>query len=100
MKKAARARRNREKGVKGGDGADATTMVAEPSGSYRNESSDLLDLLLEAEQAGLSPDRVQKLRVRLERGPAMLPGRIAELERSVRNWLYRREHVTGSRLLP
>lgn len=97
MKKAARARNNRGMAVQNNDGG---AVVAENSSAYGNASADLLDLLLEAEQAGLSPDRVQKLRERLERGPAMLPKRIAELERSVRNWLYRREHVTGSRLLP
>jgi hypothetical protein len=80
------------------------TILAEQSPEYRHAAADLLDLLLEAERAGLPAERAQRLRERLEHGPAMLPTRLAELERSVRNWLHRREgngqDVTGSRLLP
>jgi hypothetical protein len=80
--------------------ADAVAIMAEQSPEYRSASSDLLGLLVEAEQAGLPRDRAQRLRDRLERGPAILPSRMVELERSLRNWLFRKENVTGSRLSP
>jgi hypothetical protein len=80
--------------------ADTVAIMAEQSPEYRSASSDLLGLLVEAEQAGLPSDRAQRLRDRLERGPAILPSRMVELERSLRNWLFRKENVTGSRLSP
>jgi hypothetical protein len=97
MRKAARARIARSMSAKK---RDTGAVVRERSPEYGNASSDLLGLLTEAERAGLSTDRAQRLRERLERGPAILPERVAEIERSLRNWLYRREDVTGSRLSP
>lgn len=97
MEKAGRARRNRGMAARR---ADAVAIMAEQSPEYRSASSDLLGLLVEAEQAGLPRDRAQRLRDRLERGPAILPSRMVELERSLRNWLFRKENVTGSRLSP
>lgn len=97
MEKAGRARRNRGMTARR---ADAVAIMAEQSPEYRSASSDLLGLLVEAEQAGLPRDRAQRLRDRLERGPAILPSRMVELERSLRNWLFRKENVTGSRLSP
>lgn len=97
MEKAGRARRNRGMAARR---VDTVAIMAEQSPEYRSASSDLLGLLVEAEQAGLPSDRAQRLRDRLERGPAILPSRMAELERSLRNWLYRKENVTGSRLSP
>jgi len=97
MEKARRARRKR--GMAADNGA-AVAILSEPSQEYRLASADLLDLLRAAESAGLSRQRAQRLRDQVERGPAMLPSRIAELERSLRNWLHRKENVTGSRLSP
>jgi len=101
MQKAVRSRAKHAMARKNGG---AAAMVAEQSPEYRHAAADLLDLLLEAERAGLPAERAQRLRERLEHGPAVLPARLAELERSVRNWLHRREgnrpDVTGSRLLP
>ncbi len=99
MEKARRSRGYRSMALK----CDATVaMMAEQSLEYRNASTDLLGLLGDAERAGLPASRAQKLRSQLENGPVLLPTRIAELERSLRNWLHRREgkDVTGSRLLP
>lgn len=89
MEKAARARKSR--------GLEA---VAEPAPQYRYASADLLELLLEAEEVGLRPERAQRLRRELQRTPAPTATRIAELERSLRNWLHQRVDVTGSRLSP
>jgi hypothetical protein len=99
MKKAGRARRNRGMAAVHRDSA---SMVSERTPEYLRASADLLQLLGDAERAGLRRSRAQRLRDQLECGPVMLPSRIAELERSLRNWLYRREgkDVTGSRLLP
>ena len=97
MEKAGRARRNRGLAARR---VDTVAIMAEQSPEYRSASSDLLGLLVDAEQAGLPTDRAQRLRDRLERGPAILPSRMAELEQSLRNWLYRKENVTGSRLSP
>ena len=82
--------------------SDNVLLVAQSSPEHQNASADLLGLLGEAEAAGLPANRAQKLRSQIERGPVLLPMRIAELERSLRNWLHRREgkDVTGSRLLP
>ncbi len=98
MQKAARARRSHNMAS---ERRSAAAIVAEQSPAYRQASADLLALLSDAEKAGLSPRRAQKLRDQLERGPVVLPARVAELERSLRNWLHRREKdVTGFRLLP
>ncbi|MES2359094.1 MAG: hypothetical protein V4529_12250 [Gemmatimonadota bacterium] len=97
MEKAGRTRRNRGMAVRR---ADAVAIMAEQSPEYRSASSDLLGLLVDAERAGLPRERAQRLRDRLERGPAILPSRMVELERSLRNWLFRKENVTGSRLSP
>lgn len=94
MKKAERTRRNR------GLGAVAVAAIAEPAPQYRYASADLLELLIEAEEVGLRPERAQRLRRELQRTPPPTAERIAELERSLRNWLHRREDVTGSRLSP
>ena len=97
MRKAARARGNRT-GMAAGESA-----VAEPEPEYKNNryaTADLLELLIEAEEAGLKRERGLRLRRELRREPAPTPARIAELERSLRNWLHRRVDVTGSRLSP
>lgn len=94
MKKAERTRRNR------GLGAVAVAAIAEPVPQYRYASADLLELLIEAEEVGLRPERAERLRRELQRTPPPTAERIAELERSLRNWLHRREDVTGSRLSP
>ena len=79
----------------------ADAIVAEQSPEYREASTDLLRLLGDAEKAGLSARRAQRLRDQLEHGPVISPTRVAEIERSLRNWLHRREKdVTGFRLLP
>lgn len=92
MKKAERTRRNR--------GLGAVAAIAEPAPQYRYASADLLELLIEAEEVGLRPERAERLRRELQRTPPPTAERIAELERSLRNWLHRREDVTGSRLSP
>jgi hypothetical protein len=97
MRKVARSRRSRNMASSSGiTGA----IVAERSPECRQAATDLLGLLSDAERAGLSAERAQRLRDRLERGPVILPSRVAELERSLRNWLHKREDVTGFRLLP
>jgi len=97
MNKAARARRNRGLGAASSGTLAGITTVAEESPEYRNASTDLLELLVEAEQAGLKTERAQRLRDRLARH-TIAPVRMAEIERSLRNWLYKRVDVTGSRL--
>jgi hypothetical protein len=96
MRKASRVRskRNLDAVV-----SDTVAVVAESSPKYGDASTDLLDLLFEAEQAGLRLDRVQRLRERIERG-VIGPARLVEIERSLRNWLHRHVDVTGSRLSP
>ena len=99
MQKAARARRSRNMAS---DSGNTGAMVAESPPGYRHESADLLELLGDAERAGLSAQRAQRLRDQLERGPSIPSARVAEIERSLRNWLHKRERkdVTGFRLLP
>jgi len=98
MRKAARARSHRTASA-----ASDGQAVAEPAQQYRADrfaTADLMELLIEAEEVGLKPERGQKLRRELRRQPAPTPSRIEELERSLRNWLHRRVDVTGSRLSP
>jgi hypothetical protein len=91
MRKAARTRERRAVARKN---AGTASMVAEQSPEYRHAAADLLDLLREAERAGLPAARAQRLRDRLEHGPLIVPSRIVELERSLRKWLARRDDLS------
>ncbi|MDQ2889009.1 MAG: hypothetical protein M3R65_00455 [Gemmatimonadota bacterium] len=97
MRKAARSRNKRGLAP---NTRDTGAITGDDTPENHEAFSDLLDLLSQAEQAGLAPQRADLLRERIERGPALLPARISELERSLRNWLHRREDVTGFRLSP
>jgi hypothetical protein len=97
MKKAARARSNRKLAA---GTRDADLAVAEPTPEYRYARADLMELLVEAEEAGLPARRGRQLRRELQGGQALTAERIAEWERSLRNWLHRKVDVTGSRLSP
>ncbi len=75
----------------------------EPTAYAATAASDLLELLRDAEAAGLSTDRARQLRDRLGEQPPLPLRRVVELERSIRSWLERREtraaaHVTSKRL--
>ncbi|HSU98113.1 MAG TPA: hypothetical protein VLI40_12845 [Gemmatimonadaceae bacterium] len=64
--------------------------VGESSPTYGHAVEDILDLLREAERAGLKRVRADRLRTRLEQGPPLLAGRLLEIERSLRKWLEQR----------
>lgn len=97
MRKAEHARVTRSRAV-------SSRAIAERSPGYgqhhAHAAADLLNLLAEAERAGLRMERASRLRVRLEQPPPLSPARIAELERSLRRWLSRRDDVTAHRLSP
>ncbi len=95
MKKAARFRGNRAHRA---GARDDVLAVSESPPEYRYASADLGELLHEAEQVGLRAERAQRLRNELVRGP-MSAERLAVVERSLRNWLYRHTDVTGSHLI-
>jgi hypothetical protein len=92
MRKAARSR-ERRKSAAVSTAAQATpqaSTVAESSPAYGHTVEDILDLLREAERAGLKRIRADRLRTRLEQGPPLLAGRLLEIERSLRKWLEQR----------
>jgi hypothetical protein len=96
MRKAARSR-ERRKSAAVSTAAHATAQasahantVEESSPTYGHAVEDILDLLREAERAGLKRVRADRLRTRLEQGPPLLAGRLLEIERSLRKWLEQR----------
>ena len=95
MRKAARARAYRaaSRAASAVETPDLSQPLAEPAAT-----SDLIDLLNDAELAGLPADRSRGLRERLTQSPPLPAARVAELERSIRGWLDRREAVTVERL--
>jgi hypothetical protein len=92
MRKAARSRERRTSAAVS-TAAQATpqaSTVAESSPAYGHAVEDVLELLREAERAGLKRIRADRLRTRLEQGPPLLAGRLLEIERSLRKWLEQR----------
>ena len=86
MQKAARSRESRRMA----GAASRRTSVAEQSPDYGHAIEDILELLRDAERAGLGRARADRLRNRLEEGPQLPSGRLLEIERSLRKWLERR----------
>jgi hypothetical protein len=96
MRKAARSRERRKSAAVSSAQAVAqaaaprASTVAESSPAYGHAVEDVLELLREAERAGLKRIRADRLRTRLEQGPPLLAGRLLEIERSLRKWLEQR----------
>jgi hypothetical protein len=98
MEKAARARAVARplRGWRVGETPARVLETRAPHGGETSErgdplTSDLLDLLAEAERSGLAPNRIARLRSRIERGTVEPPA-IVRLEVALRRWLALRDH--------